>query len=154
MKDEIKNVIPITIFVILALIGVYFATAVFKTGEISNKNKNTTTTASDVTTLYDDMILANSTFDKGSSDYMVLFFHNNDLSESLKTVMKNYSGDKKLYKVNLDEAINKFVISKEENPSASSSSELKINKTTLITISNKSIISYVTDEKEIKNSLK
>lgn len=154
MNDEIKNAIPITIFVVLALVAVYFITAIFKTGELNNKNKNTTTTAADVTTLYDDMILANNTFDKGNGEYMVLFFHNNDLSESLKTIMNNYSGDKKLYKVNLDEAINKFVISEEENQNATSASELKINKTTLITISNKSIISYITDEKEIKNTLK
>lgn len=154
MKDEIKNLIPITIFVILALVGVYLVTAIFKTGEIGGKSKNTTTTSSGVTELYDDMILANNTFDKSANEYMVLFFNEKDLSESLKTIIKAYSEDKKLYKVNLDEAINKFVISDEENPNAASASELKINKTTLVTISNNKIISYITDEKEIKNTLK
>ena len=61
----------------------------------------------------------------------------------------------KLYKVNLDESINKFVISKdEENKEAKNANELKIKDTTLIVIKNKSIISYITDTDEIVEKIK
>ena len=160
MKSEIKNGVKVTLFVILIIVIVYFATAIFMTGELGNKSddKNNSSddskTSEEVSSLYDDMIIASQTFSKSQDEYMVIFFSNKDISETLNTIMSSYSKDVKLYKVNTDEAINKYVLSEEENPNATNSSELKINKTTLITIKQKSIISYITDEDEILEKIK
>lgn len=156
MKEEVKNGITITIVVLLTLILVYLATAFFLTGEIGGKKTTTTKDSSSVTTLYQDMILASKTFERPEEEYMVIFFSEKDAKKRVKSYMKSYyNEDMKLYKVNLDESINKFVISKdEENKEAKNANELKIKDTTLIVIKNKSIISYVTDTDEIVEKIK
>lgn len=156
MKEEVKNGITITIVVVLTLILVYLATAFFLTGEIGGKKTTTTKDSSSVTTLYQDMILASKTFEKPEEEYMVIFFSEKDAKKRIKSYMKSYyNEDIKLYKVNLDESINKFVVSKdEENKEAKNANELKIKDTTLIVIKNKSIISYITDTDEIVEKIK
>ena len=156
MKEQVKNGIVITLSVLLVIVLVYLATAFFLTKEIGPNKKKTTTTTNEgsVTELYSDMILASQTFAKAQSEYMVIFFSNKEMSESIKTGISYYKKDTKLYKVNLDEAINKFVVSKEENAVATNASELKINKTTLVIIKNGKIDSYITNEDDILSKLK
>lgn len=156
MKSEIKNGIVIAIVVLSVVLLTYLLTAVFATGEIGSNKKTTTTktTSDEVSSLYDDMIIASKTFSKNESEYMVIFFSEKDATESIKTTLTSYSGNSKLYKVNLDEAINKYVVSDEENKNATNSSELKIKGTTLIEINNKSITSYINNEEEIIEKLK
>lgn len=156
MKEEVKNGITITIVVVLTLILVYLATAFFLTGEIGGKKTTTTKDSSSVTTLYQDMILASKTFERPEEEYMVIFFSEKDAKKRIKSYMKSYYNDDiKLYKVNLDESINKFVVSKdEENKEAKNANELKIKDTTLIVIKNKSIVSYITDTDEIVEKIK
>ena len=156
MKEEVKNGITITIVVVLTLILVYLATAFFLTGEIGGKKTTTTKDSSSVTTLYQDMILASKTFERPEEEYMVIFFSEKDAKKRIKSYMKSYyNEDIKLYKVNLDESINKFVVSKdEENKEAKNANELKIKDTTLIVIKNKSIVSYITDTDEIVEKIK
>lgn len=156
MKEEVKNGITITIVVVLTLILVYLATAFFLTGEIDGKKTTTTKDSSSVTTLYQDMILASKTFERPEEEYMVIFFSEKDAKKRIKSYMKSYYNDDiKLYKVNLDESINKFVVSKdEENKEAKNANELKIKDTTLIVIKNKSIVSYITDTDEIVEKIK
>lgn len=156
MKEEVKNGITISIVVVLTLILVYLATAFFLTGEIGGKKTTTTKDSSSVTTLYQDMILASKTFEKPEEEYMVIFFSEKDAKKRIKSYMKSYyNEDIKLYKVNLDESINKFVVSKdEENKEAKNANELKIKDTTLIVIKNKSIVSYITDTDEIVEKIK
>ena len=157
MKSEIKNGIVITIVVLLIILITYLSTAIFATGEIGGSKKTTTTkdsSSEEVSSLYDDMIIASKTFSKKESEYMVIFFSEKESTESIKTSLKSYSGDLKLYKVNTDEAINKYVINDEENSAASSANELKIKGTTLIVINNKKITSYITDEDQILEKLK
>lgn len=160
MKEELKNGIVITITVLLILVIVYFATAIFMTGEIGNKNKkedNQQEKASNNEDSYENMIIASSTFKQKEAEYMVMFFSKNDVSENLKNALKNYdsvSKQKKLYIVNMDEAINKYVKGKEINSSATSAEELKINGNTLLVVQNGIIKSYYTDEDEIVSNLK
>ena len=88
---------------------------------------------------------------------MVIFFSQDKINDELKSTLSSYDSlgkETKLYKVNIDETINKYVKSDEQNDSATNSSELKINKTTLITITNGKITSYITDNDTIINALK
>lgn len=163
MSKEIKNGIAISITVILVIAIVYLTTAVFMTGEIGNNKKvkeSKTTTkeaSSSVSKIFDNMIIASKTFDQKKDEYMVIFFHGNDISDTLKSAITSYDSSNngvKLYKVNTDDVINKFVLSDEQNSGATNYKELKINDITLITIKNKSIASYVTEEENVINNLK
>lgn len=155
MKKEVKEGIVISIVVILFLLVVYLITALFTTGELGkSKDSETTTASSEVTELYSNMILANNVFDRNEDSYMVILLSDDDAKDTIKNSVKSYSGEKKLYVVNLDEKINNYVVSKEENKAASNPSELKINKTTLLMIDNHAISSYVTDTSEILAKMK
>jgi len=103
------------------------------------------------------MIIAGKTFDQKEDNYMVLFFSNGKASDNLKNAITSYdSGNKdiKLYKVNTDEVINKYVKSNSDNTLPTNSKDLKINGNALITISSKNVSSYITDESQIINALK
>lgn len=162
MKNEVKNAIVITITVILILVVVYLTTAIFMTGEIGNKKKDEKNEVTNVaeesqtSTLYDNMIIASKTFKQKNDEYMVIFFSQKDASDTLKNIISTYdSSDKetKLYKVNTDEAINKFVVSDEANSSATNYNELKINDTTLVTIKNGVITLYIVAEDNVIEAL-
>lgn len=163
MKNEVKSAIAITITVILILVVVYLSTAVFMTGEIGDKKKDekdevtNVSEESQTSTLYDNMIIASKTFEQKNDEYMVIFFSQKDTSDTLKNVISTYDSsgkDTKLYKVNTDEVINRFVISDEANNSATNYNELKINDITLVTIKNGVIASYIVTEDNVIEALK
>ena len=163
MKNEVKSAIAITITVILILVVVYLSTAVFMTGEIGDKKKDekdevtNVSEESQTSTLYDNMIIASKTFEQKNDEYMVIFFSQKDTSDTLKNMISTYDSsdkDTKLYKVNTDEAINRFVISDEANNSATNYNELKINDITLVTIKNGVIASYIVTEDNVIEALK
>ena len=160
MKQEVKSAIVTVICVGLIIAVVYLSTAYFLTGEIGNKSKvtkKTTESYSGLSLNYENMIIAGKVFDMKESSYMVIFFSQDKINDELKSTLSSYDSlekETKLYKVNIDEAINKYVKSDEQNDSATNSSELKINKTTLITIKNGKITSYITDNDTIINTLK
>ncbi len=158
MKDEIKNGIIITVIVLLIIIGVYLITAVFMTGEIGNNgsNKNNVSQAISDYTEYSNMILASNTFKQKESEYMVMFILKDELKDDLESKINSYSqldGKLKLYIVSMDDAVNKFVYNKEDNPSASNYDELKVSKNTLIIIKNGLIESYLNEKEEIIEKL-
>lgn len=162
MKNEVKSGVIIAITVIIVLVVVYLTTAIFMTGEIGNretptKNNKEVKTNDNVSNLYDNMIIASKTFEQPNDEYMVIFFSQRSSNETLNDAISSYDSigkETKLYKVNLDEVINKFVVSQESNNNASNYSELKINDTTLITIKNKEITSYVVGDKNVIDKLK
>lgn len=163
MKNEVKSAIAITITVILILVVVYLSTAVFMTGEIGDKKKDekdevtNVSEESQTSTLYDNMIIASKTFEQKNDEYMVIFFSQKDTSDTLKNMISTYDSsdkDTKLYKVNTDEVINRFVISDEANNSATNYNELKINDITLVTIKNGVIASYIVTEDNVIEALK
>lgn len=152
MNKEVKNGIIVGIVVILSLVVVYFMIAI-ATGEIniSGKKDNTDSSVSDNS--YDNMIMASTTFDKSEDEYMVIFYSEKNKTDNLDLIISSYKGDIKLYKVNTDEVINKFVLSDEENSSATNKDELKVKTPTLLTINNKKITYYTSNEDEIAEKL-
>lgn len=162
MNKEIKNGIIIALTIVFILLITYLTTAVFLTGEIGSNKKNNSdlensNSKESVSSLYDNMIIASKTFDKKENEYMVVFFSEKNSSDDLKSAISSYdssSNELKLYKVNIDEAINKYVVSDTFNGNATNSSELKIIKEALITIKDGKIGSYEITEKDIITKLK
>ena len=152
MNKEVKNGIIVGVVVILSLVVVYFITAIV-TGEINIGGKKDNTDSSVSDNLYDNMIMASTTFDKSEDEYMVIFYSEKNKTDNLDLIISSYKGDIKLYKVNTDEVINKFVLSDEENSSATNKDELKVKTPTLLTINNKKITYYTSNEDEIAEKL-
>lgn len=156
MKDEIKNGIMLGVFVIIILVVVYFATAIFMTGEIGGKktkDTKTTTTASS-TNQYNNRIIASKIFSRSEESYMVVIFSNKKASNELKEMVKNYNGSIKLYVVNVDEAINRSLKSDTDNLYVQDSSSLKVKENALLTISGGVITKAVTGGANIISELK
>ena len=159
MNKEVKNGIMVGLTVLFILIIVYLTTAVFLTGEIGGKDKNTntTTTKESTTATYNNMILAGQSFDRKEDKYMVVFFSDSKASDDLKNAVSNYdvsSKGIKLYVVNLDEAVNNYVVSNTFNSNAEKASDLKIMDQAIITISGGNMQSYLISEKDIIEILK
>lgn len=156
--DEKKGSITLIIAVLGVIAITYFATAFFLTGEIGNKEDKKEETqveeTEEVTEIFSNMIIASKTFTQKESKYMVLFFSKKDLTYDFKQIINNYSKDTKLYKVNVDEAINSFVLSKDENLNVQSYKELKVKAPTIITIENRKNISYVSGNDKVIDIIK
>lgn len=159
MKEELKNLITISLSVVLILVVTYFTTAFFLTGELGEEKTNSDVVSNDssqdISTEYDNMIIASKTFLQNEENYKVIFISSKEVTDDIKNSINLYSNeDVKLYVVNTDEAINKFVVSDIENPNAINYSELKIKGTTLIEIKNGAISNYYSDSSEIVKNLK
>lgn len=156
MKEELKNGIVISVFVIIIILVVYFSTAIFMTGEIGNKkneDKTTTTTKSD-SNEYNNRIISSKIFNRSEDTYIVVIFSNKKASNELKDKVKNYDGDMKLYVVNLDEAMNKSIKSDTDDLYVKEPSSLKVKENALLTISNGTVINAVTGGANIISNLK
>ena len=159
MEINYKNVIGVALSVAVILLAAYLSTAFFLTGELGNKkttSKKTTVTTTEEVSKYSNMILASKVFDISDKNYKVLFFSKKGTSNSFETIITNYDSMNKgvkLYKVDTDNAMNKFVLSDTENKNATNSRELKIKAPTLITIDNGRITNYVSNYDEILEAL-
>ena len=99
-----------------------------------------------------DEIIAGQTFNRSEETYYVVFYEfdgREDLSETInKTVSENA-----IYKVNLNNVMNKNIISNSSNKNATKAEELKINGTTLIKIENGKISNYIETYDKVKTYL-
>ena len=151
MNKQIKDAIVISVVVLLIIIMVYFMSSVFITKELGGSKETTTTTAK----TYNNIIMAGKTFDQKEDKYMVVFFSSDDVDEDLEKAIDAYNKDDlKLYKVNLDEAINNYVKAKTDNKIPSDSSDLKVKDVALITLENNKVIEYETNTDKIIEKLK
>lgn len=152
MNKEVKNGIIVGVVVIICLALVYFMIAI-KTGEINIGGKKDSNDNETSENSYDNMIMASTTFDKSEDEYMVIFYSEKNKTDNLDLIISSYKGDIKLYKVNTDEVINKFVLSDDENSSATNKDELKVKTPALLMINNKKITYYTSNEDEIAEKL-
>ncbi len=156
MKDELKNGIILGIFVIIIIVVVYLATAIFMTGEIGGKKTkdNKTTTTVPLTNQYNNRIISSKIFNRSEESYMVVIFSDKKASNELKDSVKNYNGSVKLYVINIDEAINKSIKADVDNLYAQDSSGLKVKENALLTIKDGVITNAVTGGANIISELK
>lgn len=93
-------------------------------------------------------ILAGTTFNQKSSDYLVFFYDysSSESSDYADLVSKYRNKDKALtiYTVDLNEGLNKKYISTDSNKDVQNVKDLKINGPTLIRIKDHKNVSYVT----------
>ena len=153
MKEEVKNGIVLSISVILIIVIVYFATGIFMTGEYGKKVRNTTTT-SNASNSYNNLIMASNIFNKAEDSYMVILFSKSSASNELYDSVTKYSGDTKLYVVNLDDPVNKYIKSNKNNLSVSDVEELKVKDNALLVINNGMVTKSETNGANIISLLK
>lgn len=155
MEENSKSTLILIISVIVIILVTYFVTAFFLTGEIGNKKTSSQKDDEQTEERLSNSIIASNTFSMKESKYMVLFYSSKEISNSLKTIIANYdsSNSTKLYKVDINEAINKFVVGEEENKNAKSIEELSLKAPTIITIQNGNIIEYINNYDDILNVL-
>ena len=150
-SSDSKKIITCVLAVLIILVFVYLLTNfIIKRSVADYITKN-----NDKTTLQYDEILSGQSFDKKDSEYLVLFFNEEDTI--YQTLISNYqSKDEHLpiYYVNLKNRMNKNCVSNESNKDATTSSELKINGPTLIKFTNNEISDYIEGEDSITEYLK
>ena len=153
LKNEVKNGIILTISVILIIVIVYFATAIFMTGEIGSKLRNTTTNKTTAKS-YKNMIMASRILDRQEDSYMVMLVSKEKASNELNDSIEKYSGDTKLYIVNLDDPLNRYIKSDIDNLSVTDVSELKVKSNALLIINNGAITKTESNSANIISLLK
>lgn len=139
LESEDTKVIKIGVIVLLFL-AIFYIIAAILNNEISFANKNK---------IDYKVILASDTFTKANEEYYVIFC---DFSSSDKETIDELAKDSDIsvYKVNVRDILNSYVLSATSNKKASSVAELKINSTTLISIKNGKNINYIEGIDNIK----
>ena len=134
--------------VILFLLCFYILTVY-----ITNKNNESDTKEENVVEINNEYILLGRSLSMGKGDYYVLFLHINDGS-IYDEIVKNYSGELPIYKVDMSVAFNsKFATDGESNKNPQKISDFKINGPTLIKVSKKKVVEYIEGEESIRTSL-
>lgn len=139
LESEDTKVIKIGVIVLLFL-AIFYIIAAILNNEISFANKNK---------IDYKVILASDTFTKTNGEYYVIFcdFSSSD-KETIDELVKD--SDISVYKVNVRDILNSYVLATTSNKEASSSAELKINSTTLISIKNGKNVNYIEGIDNIK----
>ncbi|MBR5369759.1 MAG: hypothetical protein IK137_00475 [Bacilli bacterium] len=134
--------------VILFLLCFYILTVY-----ITNKHKDTDTDKEKVVEISKDKIILGRSLSMGKGDYFVIYYESND-STTYDEIVKNYSGELPIYKVDMSSAFNKkYITSEESNKNPTKVSEFKINGPTLIKVSNKKVVDYIEGEEQIRTIL-
>ena len=150
-SEQISKVIKYLIIVVIIFVGVYFLTD-YITNHSSNSNYKKQVGEA---TIQSDKILAGSTFNKSDDEYYVLFYDvtGNSTYTDLYSTYKEKEDHLPIYYVDIKEGLNSKFIGEDVNEEPSDISELKVNGTTLIKISNKEVEEFITNEDEIKEKL-
>ena len=150
-SEQISKVIKYLIIVVIIFVGVYFLTD-YITNHSSNSNYKKQVGEA---TIQNDKILAGSTFNKSDDEYYVLFYDvtGNSTYTDLYSTYKEKEDHLPIYYVDIKEGLNSKFIGEDVNEEPSDISELKVNGTTLIKISNKEVEEFITNEDEIKEKL-
>lgn len=142
IKDQVITALKILIALLLFILAIVLITK-FVNGDFKSKKAKIT---------YND-IVAGQTFNRKESTYYVIYYSfNNDTS--IQEALDDLKTKSKIYKVNLDDGMNKDYLSEQGNSSASSVSELKINGATLIKIEEGKNVEYIEGSSNIETYLK
>ena len=142
LKNQIMYFVK-TIYAILILAIFIYGITVIANKDYKLKGK---------TTKYDSsQIIAGQTFSKLDKEYYVVFY--NFTTESALTTNIENVKDYPIYKVDLNLGINKSIISENSNTVATNASELRVNGTTLIKISEGKNIEYIEGTETVKTYL-
>ena len=147
-------------FIILVIILVLLGLLALLNGNFVTKDySNETTTTSTTTIAYDSSLLTvDRVFNVSDKNYLVLFYNSKDSAEKeyVDGLVGKYSSDTtKLYKVDMADPMNKAYYNENgtENTAPTSSKDIVITRTTLMTIKKKKVVKYQTDKAEIAKVL-
>ncbi len=137
---NMKKSIKIIIITLVLLFGFYLLTIVI----LNTKSKSIDYNSS----IRYDKILAGTTFNQNSSDYLVFFYDTKDSnSGNYAELVSKYKGKDNhldIYTVDLNEGLNRKYINDKSNENVNSSKDLKINGATLIHIKDHKNVFYIT----------
>lgn len=100
-------------------------------------------------------ILAGTSFQKKDKEYLVLFYDSDKDAKYMDDVSNYQAKDNHLpiYYVDLNNKMNKSVVSEESNKDAKNASELKVKSPTLIKFVDNEISEYIDDKDEVSKYL-
>lgn len=142
VKDQIITALKILVALLVFILVLVLITK-FVNGDFKSKKVRIT---------YND-IIAGQTFNRKEKTYYVVYYSFNS-DTSIQETIDALKTEAKVYKVNLDDGMNKDYISEKGNSSASSVGELKINGVTLIKIEEGKNIEYVEGSSNVETYLK
>ena len=157
--DNIDSDINIKkVFICIILVAIIFGLVYLLTLYITkNSTDSVVKKKFDNTTIQYDEILLGTSFSQKDNEYLVLFYNvSEDEDSTYYTLKSNYEAKDDalaMYYVDLGSALNKSAVSKEDNKTAVSASELKISGPTLIKFKEGKIEEYITGEEDITNYL-
>ena len=153
VSTEVKQLLAITVAVLLFLGLFYFLTVFILDDDTSTKTDDDT----EVEVQFDEILIGKS-FSLKDSEYYVLYYETNDedISSDMASLVSTYRSSNKdlyLYTVDMSNALNSQFIADEANEDASKASELKINGPTLIKFVDGEIDEYIDGIDDITEEL-
>ena len=148
-KNQIKQLISITILLVVIVGLIYLISALFITKELDWFDDKT----EEKEILVTNTILASETFKQLEEEYYVYFYDYKDEKTDITSHITNKLSSSKVYKVDTNNGLNKKYISEESNKNAKSLSELKVKAPTLIKVTGETIEVYY-EGNEILEKLK
>ena len=145
-SNQIKNLIIITVVLVVIIGLIYLLSALFVTKELDWFKKD----EKEPGTLITNTILASETFKQTEEEYYVYFYDYDDEDSEISSVVSSKLSSSKVYKVDTKSALNNKYVSEESNKNAKTLEELKVKSSTVIKISGDQIIGYYEND-EIKN---
>lgn len=149
-KNQIKQLISITILLVVIIGLIYLISALFITKELDWFDKNDDTTTP---TLVSNTILASETFKQQEEEYYVYFYNYEDEDTDISSHITSKLSSSKVYKVDTNNGLNNKYVSEESNKKAKNLDELKVKAPTLIKVTGETIKAYYEGD-EIKDKLK
>ena len=149
-KNQIKQLISITIILVVIIGLIYLISALFVTKELDWFDKNDDTT---IPTLATNTILASEIFKQSEEEYYVYFYDYKDEDTDISSHITSKLSSSKVYKVDTSNGLNNKYVSEESNKQAKNLDELKVKAPTLIKINGEKISAYYEGD-EIKDKLK
>jgi len=146
-KNQIKNLIIITLVLVLIVGLIYLLSALFVTKELDwfSKEENKPQT------LVTNTILASEMFKQAEEEYYVYFYDYKDEDTTISSTISSKLSSKKVYKVDTGSALNNNYVSEESNKSAKTLEDLKVKASTVIKISGDKIVAYYENDEITKN---
>ncbi len=149
-KNQIKQLISITIILVVIIGLIYLISALFITKELDWFDKDDAPTTP---TLATNTILASEIFKQSEEEYYVYFYDYEDEDTDISSHITSKLSSSKVYKVDTNNGLNNKYVSEESNKLAKNLSELKVKAPTIIKVTGEAISAYYEGE-EIKNNLK
>ena len=149
-KNQIKQLISITIVLVVIIGLIYLISALFVTKELDWFDKKDDTT---IPTLATNTILASEIFKQSEEEYYVYFYDYKDEDADISSHITSKLSSSKVYKVDTNNGLNNKYVSEESNKQAKNLDELKVKAPTLIKINGEKISAYYEGD-EIIDKLK